>query len=577
VHELQVPVKELLVILLLALATSELGAQDGRDPLSICRRLYLDCDRDRSEWLAQGSTCVCPEVEVSTTESAPSKLTKESCSEFLDEQEVFVKKMQDEMEMELAELVNRQAVLADKLGASDSQRKASEGRAAELYKELAELQMVVEAQRKVIEKMEGTGSGLEIPSPEECLSQPPCVCNATAPVCQCQWSEEVRCVRDSTGENLLRDLTKVVDEAMREGQARNEDLLAALRSFGEPQDSRKEFHAVLDQFQQMNCSGVTQLVKALPALMKGEVKGMMGSFKSDLMKLAEAQNDNARERLREVQDVRKACELRGMQDRVLSKMHEELNLCRSFADTQLHGFLKNLEGEDCEATTEHLKNLENLLKATQELNRGEVLLVMTVMCAASLMINGMIVAVGCWCCCFRRCAKGTEKVVMKDASKNISSLPKREEKYWRRLLRVKREEDKEAAWREERAQNVKGSEPVKGQAERAGTVERQADSGQKVASSDLAKLPTSLVNYNADESSSYPGRVYLPYPDVDSVYVMGNQVGQAQLSAFGKAVSEHVTATGDPKYRTPEETGTKRKVSEVRGAERPLDRVLSDG
>jgi hypothetical protein len=90
-------------------------------------------------------------------------------------------------------------------------------------------------------------------------------------------------------------------------------------------------------------------------------------------------------------------------------------------------------------------------------------------------------------------------------------------------------------------------------------------------------LPTSLVNYNADESSSYPGRVYLPYPDVDSVYVMGNQVGQAQLSAFGKAVSEHVTATGDPKYRTPEETGTKRKVSEVRGAERPLDRVLSDG
>jgi hypothetical protein len=403
------------------------------------------------------------------------------------------------------------------------------------------------------------------------------VCNATAPVCQCQWSEEVRCVRDPTGENLLRDLTKVVDEAMREGRARNEDLLAALRSFGESQDSRKEFHAVLDQLQQMNCSGVTQLVKALPALMKGEVKGMMGSFKSDLMKLAEAQNDNARERLREVQDARKACELRGMQDRVLSKMHEELNLCRSFADTQLHGFLKNLEGEDCEATTEHLKNLENLLKATQELNRGEVLLVMTVMCAASLMINGMIVAVGCWCCCFRRCAKGTEKVVMKDASKNISSLPKREEKYWRRLLRVKREEDKEAAWREERAQNVKGSEQVKGQAERAGTVERQADSGQEVASPDLAKLPTSLVNYNADESSSYPGRVYLPYPDVDSVYVMGNQVGQAQLSAFGKAVSEHVTVTGNVKYRTPEETGTKRKVTEVRGAERPLDKVLSDG
>jgi hypothetical protein len=154
VHELQVPVKELLVILLLALATSELGAQDGRDPLSICRRLYLDCDRDRSEWLAQGSTCVCPEVEVSTTESAPLKLTKESCSEFLDEQEVFVKKMQDEMEMELTELVNRQAVLADKLEASDSQRKASEERAAELYKELAELQMVVEAQRQVIEEME---------------------------------------------------------------------------------------------------------------------------------------------------------------------------------------------------------------------------------------------------------------------------------------------------------------------------------------------------------------------------------------------------------------------------------------
>jgi hypothetical protein len=65
------------------------------------------------------------------------------------------------------------------------------------------------------------------------------VCNATAPVCQCQWPEEVRCVRDPTGENLLRDLTKVVDEAMREGRARNEDLLAALRSFGESQDSRK--------------------------------------------------------------------------------------------------------------------------------------------------------------------------------------------------------------------------------------------------------------------------------------------------------------------------------------------------
>jgi hypothetical protein len=258
-------------------------------------------------------------------------------------------------------------------------------------------------------------------------------------------------------------------------------------------------------------------------------------------------------------------------------MHEELNLCRSFADTQLHGFLKNLEGEDCEATTEHLKNLENLLKATQELNRGEVLLVMTVMCAVSLMINGMIFAVGCWCCCFRRCVKRTEKVVMKDASKDISPLPKREEKYWRRLLRVKREEDKEAAWREERAQNVKESEQVKEQAEGAGAVERRADSGQKVASPDLAKLPTSLVNYNADESSSYPGRVYLPYPDVDSVYVMGNQSGQAQLSAFGKAVSEHVTATEGPKYRTPEETGTKRKVSEVRGAERPLDKVLSDG
>jgi hypothetical protein len=55
-----------------------------------------------------------------------------------------------------------------------------------------------------------------------------------------------------TGENLLRDLTKVVDEAMREGRARNEDLLAKLRSFGESQDSRREFHAVLDQLQQMN-------------------------------------------------------------------------------------------------------------------------------------------------------------------------------------------------------------------------------------------------------------------------------------------------------------------------------------
>jgi hypothetical protein len=570
--------KELLVILLLALATAKLDAQDGRDPLSICRRLYLDCDRDRSEWLAQGSTCVCPEVEVSTTESVPLKLTKESCSEFLDEQEVFVKKMQDEMEMELAELVDRQAVLADKLEASDSQRKASEERAAKLYKELSELQMVVEAQRQVIEGMKEreTSSGLEIPSPE-CPSQPPCVCNATVPVCQCQWSEEVRCVRDPTEENLLRDLTKVVNEAMKEDQARNEKLLAKLRSFGESQDSRREFHAILDQLQQMNCSGVTQLMKALPALMKGEVRGMMGSFKSDLMKLAEAQNDNARERLREVQDARRACELRGMQDRVLSKMHEELNLCRSFADTQLHGVLKNLEGEDCEATTEHLKNLENLLKATQELNRGEVLLVMTVTCAASLMINGMIVVVGSWCCCYRRCAKGTEKVVLKDAPEGISSLPKREERYWRRLLRVKREEDKEAAWRKERAQNVKGSEQVKGQAERAGAAERQADSGHEVASPDLAKLPTSLVNYNADESSSYPGRVYLPYPDVDSVYVMGNQVGQAQLSSFGKAVSEHVTVTGDLKYRTPEETGTKRKISEVRGAERPLDRVLSDG
>jgi hypothetical protein len=72
----------------------------------------------------------------------------------------------------------------------------------------------------------------------------------------------VRCVRDPTGENLLRDLTKVVDEAMREDRARNEDLLAALRSFGESQDSRKEFHAVLDQLQQMNYSEVTQLVKA---------------------------------------------------------------------------------------------------------------------------------------------------------------------------------------------------------------------------------------------------------------------------------------------------------------------------
>jgi hypothetical protein len=580
VHELQVPVKELLVILLLALATSELGAQDGRDPLSICRRLYLDCDRDRSEWLAQGSACVCPEAEVSTTESAPLKLTKESCSEFLDEQEVFVKKRQGEMEMELTELVNRQAVLADKLEASDSQRKASEERAAELYKELVELQMVVEAQRQVIEEMEmtssETSSRLEILSPE-CPSQPPCVCNATAPVCQCQWPEEVRCVRDPAGENLLRDLTKVVDEAMREDRARNEDLLAALRSFGESQDSRKEFHAVLGQLQQMNYSEVTQRVKALPVLMKSEVKGMRKSLKSDLMKLAEAQNDNARERLREVQGARKACELHGMQDRVLSKMHEELNLCRSFADTQLHGFLKNLEGEDCEATTEHLKNLENLLKATQELNRGEVLLVMIVMCAASLMINGMIVAAGCWCCCYRRCVKGTEKNVWRDASKDISSLPKREEKYWRRLLRVKREEDKEAAWCKERAQSVKESEQVKEQAERAGAVERQADFGQEAASPDLAKLPTSLVNYNADESSSCPGRVYLPYPDVDSVYVMGNQVGQAQLSAFGKAVSEHVTVTGNVKYRTPEETGTKRKVTEVRGAERPLDKVLSDG
>jgi hypothetical protein len=568
--------KELLVILLLALATAKLDAQDGRDPLSICRRLYLDCDRDRSEWLAQGSSCACSEAEVTTTESAPLKLTKESCSEFLDEQEVLVKKRQGEMEMELMELVSLQEVLADKLEASDSQRKASEERAVELHKELAESQMVVEAQRQVIEEMKETSSGLVIPSPE-CPSQPPCACNATVPACQCQWPEEVRCVRDPDGENLLRDLTKVVDEAMREGRARNLELLAKLKSSGESQDNKREFHAVLDQLQRMNFSGVMQLVKALPALMKGEVKDMVGSFKSDLMKLAEAQDDNARERLREVQDARRACELRGMQDRVLSKMHEELNLCRSFADTQLHGVLKNLEGEDCEATTEHLKNLENLLKATQELNRGEVLLVMTVTCAASLVINGMIVVVGSWCCCYRRCAKGTEKVVLKDASEGISSLPKREERYWRRLLRVKREEDKEPAWRNERAQNVKGSEQVKGQAERAGAAERQADSGHEVASPDLAKLPTSLVNYNADESSSYPGRVYLPYPDVDSVYVMGNQVGQAQLSSFGKAVSEHVTVTGDLKYRTPEETGTKRKVSEVRGAERPLDKVLSDG
>jgi hypothetical protein len=473
--------KELLVILLLALATAKLDAQDGRDPLSICRRLYLDCDRDRSEWLAQGSSCACSEAEVTTTESAPLKLTKESCSEFLDEQEVLVKKRQGEMEMELMELVSLQEVLADKLEASDSQRKASEERAVELHKELAESQMVVEAQRQVIEEMKETSSGLVIPSPE-CPSQPPCACNATVPACQCQWPEEVRCVRDPDGENLLRDLTKVVDEAMREGRARNLELLAKLKSSGESQDNKREFHAVLDQLQRMNFSGVMQLVKALPALMKGEVKDMVGSFKSDLMKLAEAQDDNARERLREVQDARRACELRGMQDRVLSKMHEELNLCRSFADTQLHGVLKNLEGEDCEATTEHLKNLENLLKATQELNRGEVLLVMTVTCAASLVINGMIVVVGSWCCCYRRCAKGTEKVVLKDASEGISSLPKREERYWRRLLRVKREEDKEAAWRKERAQNVKGSEQVKGQAERAGAAERQADSGHEVAS-----------------------------------------------------------------------------------------------
>jgi hypothetical protein len=234
--------------------------------------------------------------------------------------------------------------------------------------------------------------------------------------------------------------------------------------------------------------------------------------------LAEAQNRSAIERLAVMQGAREACELRGMQDRVLSKLHEELSLCQSFADTQLHGFLKNLEGEDCEATTEHLKNLENLLKATQELNRGEVLLVMTVVCAASLIINGMIFAVSCWCCCFRRCVKRSEKV-----AKDVSPLPKREEKYWRRLLRMKREEDKEAAWREERAQDVKEKEQVKEQVEGAGAVERQTDSGQKVASSDLAKLPTSLVNYNADESSSYPGRVYLPYPDVDAVYVMGDQ------------------------------------------------------
>jgi hypothetical protein len=111
----------------------------------------------------------------------------------------------------------------------------------------------------------------------------------------------VRCAKDLTGDDLLRDLSNVVNEAMKEDRARNEKLLAELRSFGESQDGRREFHAILDQLQQMNYSGVMQLVKALPALMKGEVKGVIGSFKSDLMKLAEAQSDSAKERLREMQ------------------------------------------------------------------------------------------------------------------------------------------------------------------------------------------------------------------------------------------------------------------------------------
>jgi predicted nucleic acid-binding Zn-ribbon protein len=99
---------------------------------------------------------------MSATESAPLKLTRQNCSVFLDEQESFMKKMKEEMEMKVTKLLDRQSMLEDKLGTSDSQRKVSEDRAAELHEELAELQMVVKAQRQVIEEMEETSSGWRI-------------------------------------------------------------------------------------------------------------------------------------------------------------------------------------------------------------------------------------------------------------------------------------------------------------------------------------------------------------------------------------------------------------------------------
>jgi DNA repair exonuclease SbcCD ATPase subunit len=233
-------IKELLVALLLALATSELGAQDGRDPLSICRRLYLDCDRDRAEWLAQGSSCACPEVKRSATESTPLKPTKQDCSAFLDEQENFMRKMKEEMEMKVVKLLDRQSVLEDKLDTCDRQRKGSEDRATELHEELAELQMVVKAQWQVIEEAEGTSSGLRDLSPN-CPSQPPCVCNATVPVCQCQCPDEVRCANDLTEGDLLRELSIDVNEAMKEDRANDEKLLAELRNLGKRKTTGKSF------------------------------------------------------------------------------------------------------------------------------------------------------------------------------------------------------------------------------------------------------------------------------------------------------------------------------------------------
>jgi hypothetical protein len=227
--------------------------------MTVCRRLYADCDRDRAEWIAQGSSCVCQEEErLATTEATELKsteLSKQDCKGYLDEQENKVEKMKAKMKV----MSDRQLVSEDKLVLCLEQREKGEGQMKELQDDLAEVRIVLDAQRQVIAEAEELSLRMKDPS-SVCPPPLPCICNTAAPGCQCQYSEEVRCVKDSTEASLLRD------GGMLKGVKMNgEKLLNEIRSGGASQNDGEELQAILDQLQRIEHDGQEKLISTMKA------------------------------------------------------------------------------------------------------------------------------------------------------------------------------------------------------------------------------------------------------------------------------------------------------------------------